>query len=242
MVLLIIEDDDWTKSVLIKILKDHVPEVLHVSHVASLKAATEYMIKQIPDIIWCGTTVWELGIVSCLNKIKGLLPYIIVSGIQSNSWFTAYSLPVVSYVKKPLEINVVIEAMASAKEYLSDKNMIVRTKEKDENKNSLIGLPQMGGIQIVRIRDIIYLRSEGSKTYIYLSYKAERVVSRSLNEYEHILPKNMFVRVHKQYLVNMTFVKSIEGAKRLFIIINDVRIPVSYRKKNKVLKFLKIKT
>lgn len=51
----------------------------------------------------------------------------------------------------------------------------------------------------------------------------------SLNELEEILDNRLFVRIHKQYIINMLYVERYDGDS---IEINEKSIPISRRKKN----------
>jgi two-component system, LytTR family, response regulator len=73
----------------------------------------------------------------------------------------------------------------------------------EENNNKTIALPESNGFAIVRVEQII--RCEGKRNYtrIFFKDKPEKVVSRTLLEFEHLLAPLGFVRIHRSHLVNI---------------------------------------
>ena len=53
----------------------------------------------------------------------------------------------------------------------------------------------------------------------------------SLNELEKVLDKRIFVRINKQYLVNMRFVEIVKASA---LVIDGIEIPISRRKQKKL--------
>jgi two-component system LytT family response regulator len=65
------------------------------------------------------------------------------------------------------------------------------------------------------------------------------MVSKNLKEYEDLLG-NHFIRVHNSHLVNVNFITRIDKTDGGSIEMSDgINIPVSVRKREKLLEFLK---
>lgn len=78
-----------------------------------------------------------------------------------------------------------------------------------------IALPQLGGISYVLVDEIVSLEADGNYTVIHKSDKHKLVISKSLKEFDDLLDQNMFIRIHKSYIINLTYVKeysTVEGA------------------------------
>lgn len=66
------------------------------------------------------------------------------------------------------------------------------------------------------------------------------MVSRTIKEYEDILPEKQFVRIHKSYIINLLFVtKYIKGDGGDIVLSNGVCLPIARLRKDKLLEKLK---
>ncbi|WP_164112352.1 MULTISPECIES: LytR/AlgR family response regulator transcription factor [Sphingobacterium] len=115
------------------------------------------------------------------------------------------------------------------KELLKEGQLLVHVLNKNEDRS-------------LRLEDIWALRGKGDDTWIY--YLEECIIGAGrLRLYEQRLPKSLFVRTHRSYLVNRTCVLSYSRPNRLRLqqsgLLDYVRL--SERYKHKLLKELDLK-
>ena len=81
-------------------------------------------------------------------------------------------------------------------------------------------------------RDICYIKADG-KNYIRICLKDNEstLIRGSLKELEEILKDVDYIRVHREYLVNM---REISELKEKAVLIGGVKIPISARKQHEV--------
>jgi DNA-binding LytR/AlgR family response regulator len=65
-------------------------------------------------------------------------------------------------------------------------------------------------IKIIPISDIVYLRSEGDYVMI-ISNDGKYLKEQTMKYFELHLPKSLFVRVHRSYIVNIEYISAIES-------------------------------
>lgn len=92
-----------------------------------------------------------------------------------------------------------------------------------------------GNAYVIRKESILYCESFNHSTEIHFN-KSSITVNQQLNSVSEILNSNDFKRVGRSYLVNMKKVQKLEGTT-LFIAYN-CKIPISRRKRKKVLEYL----
>jgi two-component system LytT family response regulator len=90
----------------------------------------------------------------------------------------------------------------------------------------------------VNFSEIRYI--EGMKDYLKI-YTAEYklVTHQTMSEMENILPNRLFIRVHKSYIVAVSFIKSISANG---IELEETSIPIGNSYKNRVMEFIEGKT
>jgi len=89
---------------------------------------------------------------------------------------------------------------------------------------------------LVDLDDVVYFKAEGHYTTVYTKTE-EFLCNLSLSELELRLAADKFVRIHRSYMVNISYGQSFEKEDEQcsIVMINDVRIPIS-RTKVKMLK------
>ena len=72
-----------------------------------------------------------------------------------------------------------------------------------EKNLETVALPEPNGFAIIKVEDII--RCEGKRNYTRIIFKEgkEKVISRTLLEFEHLLSPLGFIRIHRSHLVNI---------------------------------------
>jgi two-component system LytT family response regulator len=88
----------------------------------------------------------------------------------------------------------------------------------------------------VNINDLVWLEARGSYTFVYMHDQQKIMVSRTLKEFEDILPVENFSRVHQSYIINHYFIKKYNRGRGGTIEMEDgTTIEVSMRKKDEFL-------
>lgn len=83
-----------------------------------------------------------------------------------------------------------------------------------------------------RFSDINFIHAEGNYITLHLDNK-EYLIRYSLKMIEKELPSNQFIRVHRNYVVNLSKIYSIDIAKNL-IILNSCQLPIGRKYKRNV--------
>lgn len=83
----------------------------------------------------------------------------------------------------------------------------------------------------INCEDILYV--EGMQNYLKLHFKEKTfVIHQTMASLEEMLPKDIFFRIHKSYLVNTTHIDSVCGGR---IFIDGEEIPISKNRKEEFL-------
>ena len=116
---------------------------------------------------------------------------------------------------------------------------IINNSTRNNSKKIPIALADK--IVMVNKNDIVYCKSDGNYTHIYLKDDEKYFVSKNIKAITNLINSPEFIRVHKTYLVNATYIKEyIRGDGGEIILENKINIPVSRTNKQKVLQALHI--
>ncbi len=149
------------------------------------------------------------------------------------------------YLLKPIDEAELEEALDKVRhnrqsDPQTKESLDVTRAHMNQNENgvrSRIVLRSQYFLQVVAFNEIIYCQNDGGYTHFHLADKRKIVVSKSIKEYDELLPHQLFLRPHQSYLVNVSFIDRFHKEGYL-ILKNGEEIPVSTRKKEHVISFL----
>ena len=106
-----------------------------------------------------------------------------------------------------------------------------------KNRFRRIAIPTANGLEFIKTEDIICLEASINYTYLYLPDKNKYIVSRTLKDFEDMLPGETFLRIHNSYIINKNCVASyIRGEGGQVVMSNGMALDVSKRRKSEFLK------
>ncbi len=95
-----------------------------------------------------------------------------------------------------------------------------------------IPIPTGEGLRFINMDDIIYLEASSNYTHIFLRNTQKLLVSRTLKDFEELLPTETFVRIHHAHVINKSFIERyIRGDGGQVVLQNGIILDVSKRKK-----------
>lgn len=138
------------------------------------------------------------------------------------------------YLLKPVrgeELETAINKIAGSK-----RSYYANTPANEPEK---IVLTSLGEIHLFDPSDIVWCHANGNYTQFHLADGKRVMVSKTMKEIEDSLEQDIFIRVHKSYIVNFQFIKRFLTRDHLIILKDGTEIPVSQRRKANVTKRLR---
>jgi len=193
--------------------------------------AIEKIREKRPDVVLLDLNLPNMSGIDILKHLEQdpIPPAIIVTTSYREYSLQALEHGIIDYLTKPFGLDrfqkavrrVVERRTGLAREPVSEKNLRV------------IALRQNLDLHVVPHRDIVYLASHGRKTIVFTRNK-EIEASMQLNVLLEKLPKNLFIRTHKQFAINVSFVSHLQynfGGRYLLYLKTDeaLTVPVGAR-------------
>jgi len=143
----------------------------------------------------------------------------------------------IDYLVKPVDID---ELKAAVEKAIAQKNKQAPALQLDLLLDYLhlkqprrIPIPTSDGLRFINMDDIIYLEASNNYTYIFLNTNQKILVSRTLKDFEELLPPETFVRIHHSHIINKYFIERyIRGDGGQVVMQNGATLDVSKRKKS----------
>ena len=169
-------------------------------------------------------------------------PVIFITAFDNHA-IRAIRIGALDYLLKPLHDEELDEALEKVRKHqmMTTRDQLNVATEQLANKKeeaiTTIALRSQKNVQVIALEQIMYCEGAGNYTVFHLANAKPVTVTRSLKEYEELLPKDQFIRSHQSFLINIKYINRYEreGSIRLH---NNTEIPVSFRKKEAVMEAL----
>jgi two-component system LytT family response regulator len=100
-----------------------------------------------------------------------------------------------------------------------------------------IPIRHKGEILLVNPMNVIYCQADGNYTIIHLKNGKSILSAKTLKSIQQQFPDNLFFRVHKSYLVNITRIKRINLNGSFYAILSDeIKIKIATSRKKELLR------
>ena len=182
------------------------------------------------DVIFLDIHMPVLDGLSFLKTLKKP-PQIIFTTAYKEYAIDAFDLTACDYLLKPFSLERFIVAIDKAVDKLtgSDNNALY-----DETSPDHFFIKAEGKIYKISYEDLLYAEAKGNYTKVVTTNKSI-FPAISFSSFEKLLISNVFVRVHRSFIINTSKVESIEGNS---IFINKITIPIGSSYKERFLKCL----
>ena len=236
----IIDDEKPARDTLELMLKRYfVSKVEVVALAASLKEGVLAVYENKPDLVFLDIEMPGEDGFKIFSYFQQVDFSIIFVTAYSEYAIKAIKVAALDYIMKPVGIDNLKEAIA----------LFEKKKERSVTNESIIklisalnpvasainkvALPTLTGFQLEKVNDIMYCEADQNYTRVFTSNDEKLLVSKPLSAIEDLLPKNLFYRIHKSFLVNLNFIKTFSRANGSYVILeNGTKLDVAGRRKN----------
>lgn len=213
---IVVEDSRLAREGLVRMLQDY-PQLTVVGQADHAGSALTLVNETQPDVIFLdihmpGGSGFEL-----LEKLS-YLPQIIFTTAYSEHAIRSFDFNTIDYLLKPISkerLTVAINKLLAR----TDNDAAEETEQSENNKNQPVKDPLEGHSKLlvkdgdhcylIRLDTIRYIESQ--KNYVQLFFENNKAfVKKSLNSIETRLPKSIFFRANRQYVVNLQEIRRIE--------------------------------
>jgi len=247
----IIDDQIDNVRLLSHFINKYSTQINIVGSTGSFNEVNELITSTKPDIVFLDIM---LGTRSSFDLLKNLtfkdFKLVFVTAFDEYA-VKAFKYNAFDYLLKPIKIEDVIRVTAKIQQELHDNNNALVSKQvkgmlklfDNSSQQTSIAVASVNKVDVIKLEDIVFLKSDGRYTSFYLSDKRIIISSKNLGEYEEIIASPNFYRIHKSYILNINYLKSINKNDGVYCELElvDNKLPISKRKQENFYRFLKLK-
>lgn len=216
-------------------------EVKIVASFTDVHKALNYLEKHTPDCLFLDI---EMPVMDGFQFIKNLtnkkFPVVITTAYNQYA-LKALKNEAIDYLLKPIDTDDLTETITKIKKYNSKNYAAKRLEKILLNSNSLdrkVAINANGKLLFIETDEILYVKSEGNYSTIFLEDGQKIVLTKKLKEVNALLPKNSFFRTHNSFVVNLGQIKEFLKTDGYVILKSNHKIPISRQKKSDFLDLL----
>lgn len=231
----IIDDEIKVRKVLKSLILKYDTDIEVIGEADSVEHGYKQILALKPDVVFLDIEMQDGDGFQLLNEFEDNRFFKVIF-VTSHTQYSIKALKnnAFDYLVKPIMIDELKDTLARLKKQIPlaeaapkkpEGSLIINTKNK---------------IDSIPFETILYLKGDINYTFIHTESKQYHV-AKTLLEYEELLcaPGSVFMRIHKTYIVNTTYVSHIQkGDKLMAVLKNDELISLSRTKKDDLLKIL----
>jgi len=240
---LIIDDEESAVNVVAFLLNKYVNEIEQVFTAVGAEEGLKALYQHKPQLVFLDVEMPLMNGFQLLEKFRDHSFEVIFITAYDHYAIRAIKFSALDYLVKPIEV----EDLKTAIEMVKQKRKQSTTNERletllhnlmnEKNQANRIAIPSIEGLQFVEVNDIIYLEAESNYTVVYIKPSQKITVSKTLKDFEELLPPNIFIRIHHSWIINKNHVqKYLRGEGGQVIMSNGKTLDVARRKKDEFMK------
>ena len=230
----LIADDEPIAREIIQNYCAHLPNLKVVASCSNALEAKATMQQQKVDILFLDINMPVLDGISFLKTIQHK-PQVIFTTAYKEYALNAFDLAAVDYLLKPFSLERFIMAVDKALERINKPSAVIQHQFEEKSESDLF-IKTDSKIYRLAYKDIIYAEANGNYTKI-VTKQQTLTAGITFTSFEQQLPSSIFIRVHRSFIINKSFISHIEG-NRVFV--NAIEIPIGHNYKETFLKELGI--
>jgi two-component system LytT family response regulator len=235
---IIIDDEPDCVQLMTLQLKAHCPQVRVVLQTTQPEEGLEAIRDMEPDLVFLDVEMPRMNGFSLLEKLEEISFSLIFVTAYNEFALKAFRFSALDYLLKPVNTAHLCEAVRKAeKRHRVDGRQLdmLRHQLKEGQLPSKIAVPSGSGVVFVELKELVYCEADSNYTRLFLVNGKNYLLSKTLREVQGVLEERNFLRVHRQYLVNLEHIKMYhKGDGSYLVMTGDVSLPVAKNQKDRL--------
>lgn len=203
----LVVDDEPIAHDILETYITKLPDMHLAGHCNNALQAFKFLSGTQVDILLLDINMPEITGIELLRTLKDP-PLVIFTTAYSEYAVESYELNAVDYLLKPIAFDRFLKAINKATD-------ILRATKNTDNKlianDNLMFVKTEGRLVRIDLKQLLFI--EGLKDYVRLWLSSGKIVVHSTmkNMEDHLSSYPNFMRVHKSYIVNVEYIKEVDG-------------------------------
>ena len=192
-----------------------------------------------PELVFLDIQMPNKNGFELIKSLKTINFEVIFTTAHSEFGIEAVKSSALDYLLKPIGYIDLLEAIKKydGKQYKANQQdrlmLLIENIDFGSSEYHKIAFQTETGFEFVKVNSILYCEAESNYTKVIFLDGKKITLTKTLKLVEEILPKDIFKRIHRSYLVNINYVNRFNKTNDYFVeLTNGESLPVSVRKKD----------
>jgi two-component system LytT family response regulator len=241
----LIDDETDSIRVLQKLLETYCPQVEVVGTAEGVETGLEVIQSTRPDLLLLDIEMTQGNAFDLLNQLRPLTFQVIFVTAFDNYAIRAFKYSAVDYLLKPVDIDELVSAVMRVTERSQQRNIIDQMQVFLDNMGTYslaqqkMAVPTVDGLIFINLREVVRFEAKSSYTQINLENGEVVMATRTIKDYEDILPETLFCRIHNSHIINLQKIEKYHKGRGGYVILEDgSEIEVASRRRQEFMRRL----
>jgi len=237
----IVDDEADSLGVLHATLTRHCPEIGTITSFNDPFTALQAIPSLGIDILFLDIDMPGMNGFELLQKLMPVDFGVIFATAHNEFALKAFKFNAIDYLLKPIDKHELAEAVIRVQEkgVLHHEQLDFAEMHMKGNDLKKIAISSQQGVSFIDLDHIVYGESDSNYTTLVLTDQKRIVISRTLKELQDLLEGSSFMRIHRQYLINLNHVQHLDRSRSTLTMIDKKELPISRQQKDKFLELFK---
>jgi two-component system LytT family response regulator len=250
---LIIDDESKSRKSLLQKLTDYCPEIEVAAEAQNGEEGIIAIGKHRPDLIFLDIEMPKMNGLQMLEQLNDFAGAIILTTAYNEYAIRAFKFSAFDYLLKPIDIQELkstVSRLKKSKEAGSTKtpgevqqnqlNLLIEHLKGGPELPKKIAIHTQEALYFFDLDEITRFEANSNYTFIYFANGTKMLASKTLKEFEELLPQKQFFRVHHSSIINLKFVrKYLKSDGGTIEMADGTHVDISRRKKDDFLQVIK---
>ena len=240
---IIIDDELKARDFLYKLLARYFEnKIIVLEKCDSVKTGVDAIKSHNPDLVFLDIQMPNEYGFELFKYFENINFEVIFTTAYKNYAIDAIRHSALDYLLKPINY---IDLLSAIKRFEAHRDTLKRQERislllenlsSDNSSFNKIALPTQNGYELQKLNNIMYCQSDSNYCKIICIDGKEFLLAKTLKYVEELLASELFLRIHKSFLVNLNYVAKFDKVNDLIVTLtNGEQLPVSIRKKEQFL-------
>lgn len=242
---IVIDDEKNSREALLKKLDTHCPAIRVVAECSGGADGIACITKYQPRVVFLDIEMPQMNGFTMLQQLEHKNFQLIFTTAYNQYAIEAIRFSAFDYLVKPIDttelINAVKRIETDTAERHTNQKLAIMLDHLYRGKNTVtkIAVSTLEGIDFIALDDIVYLEAVGNYTNVHVVKAKPLLASKTLKDFEEILPASKFFRIHNASVVNVAFIqKFIKGDGGQILLHDATILDVARRRKEELLQLM----
>lgn len=238
----VLVDDEADAVNLLKLqIARHCPQIGEIAvYTNPVKALDEIQFLN-PDLVFLDI---EMPLMNGFELLQKLMPFnfsVIFITAYNHYAIKAFKFNAVDYLVKPIDTDDLVAAIARVQkgQPLNDSRLTALQRQMSGEPITKIAISSQSGVFFIDLKEIIYAEADSNYSTLVLLNGRRFIVSKTLKDLQDLLEESHFLRIHRQYIINLNQVRHLDRTRLNLTMINDAELPVARNQKDKLFEMYK---